>query len=83
MRTVKKSAILILMLFMFVFGTCSVSASEESRVFDYDNSLSDEEEKMLDESIREAEQKYGKVTFDKLDNNANVIEKDVNFNAKR
>lgn len=25
----------------------------------------------------------GKVTFDKLDNNANVIEKDVNFNAKR
>ena len=59
MRTVKKSAILILMLFMFVFGTCSVSASEESRVFDYDNSLSDEEEKMLDESIREAEQKYG------------------------
>ncbi|MDO5148341.1 MAG: TPM domain-containing protein [Oscillospiraceae bacterium] len=59
MRIMKKTAVLVMMMLMLVFGACAVSASGGSHVFDYDNSLSDEEEKLLDESIKQAEQKYG------------------------
>lgn len=59
MRKLKKSAALIFMLFIFVFGGYSVSAAEESHIYDFDNSLSDEEEKILASEINSAEDKYG------------------------